>query len=235
MSHPSQLAFFQIAIASFPEQFSGSVLDVGSLDINGGPHMLLNSETYVGVDLADGPNVNFVSSGENLDFGSGTFDVSMSSECFEHNANWQATLHNMIRMTKSGGLIAFTCASTGRPEHGTTRSDAGYSAPLAVALGHEHYANVTEKMVKSAVQGAPLDSYFIYTNKGSCDLFFLGLKTGISELNKRNLAQAEKLIDIEFRNTKYPGKIVRRLAISVLGDRGQRMHDALVCRIRNLL
>ena len=80
-------------------------MDIGSLEINGGPHLMLKAQEYVGVDLAKGFNVNLVSRGEDVALPSNYFDASISSECFEHNPNWRSTLHNMTRMTRRGGLL----------------------------------------------------------------------------------------------------------------------------------
>ena len=117
MAHTDQIQFFQQVIQHFPGFFSGKVIDIGSNDINGGPHKYVNASEYVGVDLGPGTNVNLVSRGEEVQLPSGYFDVAMSSECFEHAPTWRAILLNMIRMTRPGGLVAFSCATTGRPEH----------------------------------------------------------------------------------------------------------------------
>lgn len=114
------MLFFGDVVAAFPGHFAGRVLDIGSLDINGGPHTLFTSAEYVGVDLGSGPNVTHVGRGEDLTLPDGRFDVAMSSECFEHNRAWRATVSNMIRMTRRGGssssrLRAPVGPSTARP------------------------------------------------------------------------------------------------------------------------
>lgn len=225
MAHASQIQFFKIALAAFADLFSGRVLDVGSLDINGGPHELLNPIEYVGVDLAEGPNVDLVARGEELDFPTGSFDLSMSSECFEHNPCWQPTLVNMVRMTRRGGLIVFSCATTGRPEHGTTRSDGGFSAPLAVGQGQEHYANVTPRQVATVLNGVPLAGHFMQVNRSNYDLFFVGLKEGASRGDLDSLRSLKVSAENLFGRNRYPGRLPRRLAIQLLGDACARIYD----------
>jgi SAM-dependent methyltransferase len=176
VAHPDQLAFFGLVAAAFPQHVAGSVLDIGSLDINGGPHTLIHPREYVGVDLGAGPNVTLVGRAEDLDLDSDSFDVAMSSECFEHNPAWPATLRNMIRMTRPSGLIAFSCATTGRPEHGTTRSDRGFGAPLAVSQGQEHYRNVTGRQARRAIPDAALAAAFTAVNVPALDLYLVGVK-----------------------------------------------------------
>lgn len=176
MSHADQIRFFDVVMRHFADHFSGRVLDIGALDINGGPHERMSPTEYVGVDLSVGPNVSIVAKGEDLDLPTGSFDVAMSSECFEHNPHWRATLHNMIRMTRDRGLIAFSCATTGRPEHGTTRSDGGWAAPLAVEHGQEYYANVTPRQVRAAIDRWQVPSNFVVINDRIFDLYFVGIK-----------------------------------------------------------
>lgn len=48
MAHADQMHFFTNVIARFPNHFMGRVLDVGSLDINGGPQILVSPKEFVG-------------------------------------------------------------------------------------------------------------------------------------------------------------------------------------------
>lgn len=198
MSHVSQIAFFKSGVKSFPQLFGGKVIDIGSLDINGGPHRLLNAREYVGVDLAPGPNVDLVSRGELVDLPTGYFDVAMSSECFEHNPAWRETLHNMIRMVRPGGLVIFSCATTGRPEHGTSRSDGGSAAPLAVEAGQEYYENVTESDAIEEARKANLARYFVETEPYAHDLYFAALKTGVDEASLQEFHRFETVVRNRF-------------------------------------
>jgi hypothetical protein len=73
---------------------------------------------------------------------------------------------------KHGGIYLFTCASDGRPEHGTSRTD-GWASPFT----NDYYMNLNEVIVKTNL---PLDKMFskyeINTNHNSCDLYFWGIK-----------------------------------------------------------
>lgn len=200
MSHPEQMQFFSLVIRYFERQFSGDVIDIGSMDINGGPHHLISPNRYVGVDLAEGPNVTLVSHGQDVAFDQSSFDVAMSSECFEHNPNWKETLKNMIRMTKPGGVIAFSCATKGRAEHGTTRSDQGYAAPAAVSIGQEYYKNVTKMEVWRVIRRQPLARYYIYTNYVTHDLYFVALKKKCSTDDLQNI----KKLNDEYKKDLEP-------------------------------
>jgi SAM-dependent methyltransferase len=227
MAHESQMSFFKAAIAEFPAHFSGRVLDVGSFDINGGPQNLITPMEYVGVDLVPGPNVTLIGRGENLDFPDHYFDVAMSSECFEHNEAWQATLRNMIRMTRPSGLVIFTAASTGRPEHGTTRSDGGRAFPGLGTIEGEWYQNLNRSSVMKAVKRSSLSYIEVNVNKATSDLCFIAL---VSPSIQGDIEAAERVMSqhtLKTRGNTYPGSRPRRLVIQLFGDPGLAFARAL--------
>lgn len=227
MSHKTQMNFFKTVIPFFEDLFRGKVIDIGSLDINGGPHTLLTPSEYVGVDLAPGPNVTLVSSGEKVSLPSGYFDVAMSSECFEHNPEWRDTLRNMIRMVKPGGLVCFTCATTGRAEHGTSRSDGGKSAPLAVELGQEYYENVVGDDVALVVEDSEITNWFIEIEPLNHDLYFVGLKGQPSPAALAKFKSAKRLVKKRFRHGYVKGPALRKLFSRVGGSSGLAIFDWL--------
>lgn len=223
MAHDSQMAFFADAISSFPGHFSGRVLDVGSYDINGGPQHLFDAMEYVGVDLVPGPSVTLVGRAQELEFPDHHFDVTMSSECFEHNEAWPATLTNMIRMTRPSGLVIFTAASTGRLEHGTRKSDGGWAFPGLSAVDRDWYRNLTRRAVMRVVRGAPLDFVGVSVDKGAGDLCFIGL---VSPASPDDMTRAERVISLHAARTRgnaYPGSWSYRWVLTLFGDRGIRI------------
>ena len=143
MAHNAQRAFFELVKGTLPQHFHGTkVVEMGSLDINGTVRDFFTEPAqYVGIDVGPGPGVDLVVSGADYDAPDESFDVAVSAECFEHNPVWLGTFRNMIRLTKPDGLILFTCAGYGRPEHGTWRTDAA-SSPPTVALGWDYYHNL---------------------------------------------------------------------------------------------
>lgn len=169
MSHQSQLDFVASVKARFPKYFEDKrVLEIGSLDINGSVRQFFSNCTYIGVDLGEGKGVDLVSKGEDLIFPKDSFDVSISCECFEHNPEWVKTFDNMVRMTD--GLVIMTCATTGRPEHGTSRTSRA-DAPFC----GDYYRNLTEHDIKSSCNLNKFVEYGFSTNDSPADLYFWGI------------------------------------------------------------
>jgi SAM-dependent methyltransferase len=182
MAHEAQQIFCNKVKDVFPEYFTNvRVCDIGSLDINGNNHYLFDTYTYMGVDVGMGRNVNIISKGhEYLPVDGEKYDVVISTECFEHDMYWDKTIINASEnLVRPGGMLLFTCATTGRPEHGTRRSNP-QDAPLLGGSEEEwadYYMNLTEEDVRSKID---LDRYFsiyrFYENGGSFDLYFWGIK-----------------------------------------------------------
>jgi len=177
MSHIQQMNFVQRVKGTFPQNFTDvSVLEVGSLFINGTVKEFFTNCNYVGIDLDSGPNVDLVVGGHEYDAPENSFNTIISCECFEHNPFWVQTFANMIRMCKSNGLIIVTCATTGRAEHGTTRTTPRDS-PFTVAKGWEYYNNLTEEdFNKNFNIPALFREYAFSINNTSFDLYFWGIK-----------------------------------------------------------
>lgn len=147
------------------------MLEVGSLDINGTVRDFFNNCDFIGVDLDEGPGVDVVGQGQELDYPDNSFDTVISAECFEHNPYWLETFVNMHRM--ASGLVVFTCASLGRPEHGTTRTSPSDS-PFTVEW--DYYRNLMEEDFTSALDMDDMfERYNFSVNNHSHDLYFWGL------------------------------------------------------------
>lgn len=127
MAHYEQSEFCKRIRDRWPHLFENKrVLDCGSLDVNGNNRYLFSGGLYTGIDLINGPNVDTVSLIH--EYNNGKFDVVISTECFEHDCNLDATLSHIMKMIAKGGLFLFTCATNGRPEHGTVDNEA-YASP----------------------------------------------------------------------------------------------------------
>lgn len=176
MAHEAQRTFVQKVKDARPSLFDWtSVIEIGSLNINGTVRDMFTFANYIGFDVGHGPGVDYAIPGQYVRYPDNSFDVAITTECFEHAEAWRDIWLNMVRMLKPGGLIVMTCAGTGRPEHGTRRSDVG-SSPLTVALGSDYYQNLSpEDFTEDLREG--LDVRF-YENTVNCDLYAWGVKGG---------------------------------------------------------
>jgi SAM-dependent methyltransferase len=177
MAHIQQKVFISELKNKYNHFFKNKkVLDVGSLDINGSMREFFEHCNYTGIDVGEGKGVDIVCQGQDYDAPDESFDVVCSAECFEHNPYWFETFENMIRMCKKGGLLFFTCATEGRPEHGTSRTTPDCS-PLTVELGWTYYQNLTEQDLTERLNlDDHFSSYEFSINSETCDLYFWGIK-----------------------------------------------------------
>ena len=181
MAHIQQQEFCKSVQNKFHDFFKNKfVLDIGSLDINGNNQEYFENSNYIGVDIAYGRNVDIVSKGHELGFPNDTFDIVISTECFEHDQYYISTIQNIYRMLKPGGLFIFTCATTGRAEHGTRRTTPE-DAPLLQSdiEWSDYYKNLTETDIREVLNIETNFSLFEFsTNPISHDLYFYGFKEG---------------------------------------------------------
>jgi len=177
MAHKQQFDFVQKVKLKYPTYFfQKKVLEVGSLNINGTVRDFFSYCDYLGIDVGEGPSVDLVCEGQTLDHPENTYDTTVSCECFEHNPFWVETFKNMHRMTKSNGLVFMSCATTGRPEHGTTRTSPKDS-PLTIGKGWDYYKNLTEQDFRDNLNiNDMFSSYIFEVGRLHCDLYFYGIK-----------------------------------------------------------
>lgn len=152
MAHPEQQAFCLEVRQRFPQFFRGTkVLDVGSLDVNGNNRSLFDECEYTGIDVGPGKNVDMVSLGHQHIAAEETYDVIISTECFEHDMYFPRTFVHIVRLLRKGGLFFFTAGGEGRGEHGTLRSNLSADSPLTSRIpGWEnYYRNVDEQWIRS--------------------------------------------------------------------------------------
>lgn len=170
---------------AYPDFFQNKViLDVGAADLNGNNRKLFTNCQYNANDVMQSPNVTIVCPTNKLSFPDHTFDTIISSECFEHDMEYKTSITNIVRMLKPGGLFTFTCASTGRPEHGTRRTSPQDSLTCWINNDKwaDYYKNLTAKDIKDII---PCNDVFLvyafYYNSVSKDLYFYGIKKGVDE------------------------------------------------------
>ena len=150
------------------------VLDVGSGDINGNNRFLFENCEYNGNDVIHANNVTIVSKTKDLPFQNNSFDTIISTECFEHDPEYKESFIKIYNILKPDGLFVFTCASTGRNEHGTKKTSPNDSYGTIGNLEDmsDYYKNLTEIDLNDVL---PLNKLFsvwdTYYNFEAKDLF----------------------------------------------------------------
>lgn len=184
MAHGAQLEFVSTVKANIPTLFADkTVLEIGSLDINGSIRGFFQNCKYTGLDVAAGKNVDVVCQGQKYDAPSDSFDVVVSCEVMEHNPYWSETMQNMVRLCKPGGVVILSCATYGRIEHGTARTDPE-SSPLTVELGWNYYKNLGEQDFLDSGSLSGLD-YKAWTYYPSYDFYLIGVK-GVADTEQNS-------------------------------------------------
>ena len=196
MAHREQWVFCGKVKQLFPESFlNKKVLDIGSFDVNGNEEFLFKNCDFTGLDLGPGEGVDVVCPAQEYDAPDATFDTIISCECWEHNPFYAESIQNAVRMLKPGGLFFFTCATTGRPVHGTVTQDKIDRQKMKTLQGtdivewktmpnvsrddwdNEYYKNITEKDIREAIDVDKIfKKYKFEIEENHCDLYFWGIK-----------------------------------------------------------
>lgn len=222
MAHPQQLKFIELVNDFFVSTKRSAttplkILEIGSFNVNGSPREFLQDPqtNYVGVDLCEGDGVDVVSYGHEVDFPNESFDFVFSCECFEHDPYWLDTFKNMYRIAKPGALVAFTCASLGRLEHGTRRTTADQS-PGTQFVGLDYYKNLTkEDFYRSLKINNLFAEHYFYFERTSFDLYFVGWKSGgevpAVDMKKFNaeIAKIKRVSQNRFKLVELPIHVAR--------------------------
>lgn len=93
------------------------IIDIGSWDGgNGSLRHIFRDAQYIGFDMQNGPNVDVVGDAHNIPFDNDTFDIAVSSSCFEHDPMFWVSFLEICRIIKTSGLI-YICAPSSGPYH----------------------------------------------------------------------------------------------------------------------
>lgn len=178
--HEQARLYLNFAKDTFPQYYH----DTKVLDVGGGNNKFYfqNCEFHAN-DVAPDTDVTIVAKTGDLTFPDEYFDIIISSECFEHDMYYPQSLRNIVRMLKPGGLFVFTCASTGRPEHGTRRCFD--SASLTTRLEgtedaeawKDYYKNLTAEDIMEVIDCDDIFENFAFFFIPA-DLYFYGIKKG---------------------------------------------------------
>jgi SAM-dependent methyltransferase len=214
MSHPEQTKFVIDCLTTIKSDFSKpDVLEVGSFNVN----QLINYKKfigncdYLGIDLLEGPSVDLVLKGENINKLNKKFDIIVSTECFEHAENWKEIFKQMIEAIKPNGYIVLTVASKGRLEHGTSRTISSHSPGTG-----DYYKNLTRRdFFKNFKIDILFEDYFFFYNIHSYDLYII-----LGKIKKNNnIELIKKLYSNLYKNFPKLNNLKRFIICSIIGDK----------------
>ena len=138
---------------------------------------LFSNCVYLANDVVPARNVTIVSETRKLPFSDASFDTIVSTECFEHDMHYEESFEKITQLLKPGGLFLFTCASTGRAEHGTLRTSPKESMTTRYTQVPE-WANYYKNLTEDDFPTDSFEKFCFYTNTDSKDLYFWGIKKG---------------------------------------------------------
>jgi hypothetical protein len=140
-----------------------SVLEIGSLDINGSVRALFGAGVdYHGLDVVDGPGVDEVGDAATWRASRG-YELVVSTEVLEHAPRWRDILTNAWDAVAPGGRLLATCATDPRAPHSAVDG-------LDVRP-EEHYANVAPRDVLARTRSWETERLVLETHQGRGDLY----------------------------------------------------------------
>ena len=118
--HESVQAWVRETLEAHPSWVKGrNVIEVGSYNCNGSIRPIVEasgSSSYNGIDMREGPGVDYVLDAADLKERSCSFLICC--EVLEHAEHWQAVLTGMVRALTPGAWLMITARGEGFPMHG---------------------------------------------------------------------------------------------------------------------
>ena len=137
---------------------TGTILEVGSLNVNGSLREVL--PITLGVDMRPGPGVDEVCTAEALPerFGADSWDNVASADMLEHAEDWRGAMRGMWDVLRPGGVLLLTMASVRKGRHAYPDDYWRFELPDFLALFgdneviglFEHRVSIGVAVIKSA-------------------------------------------------------------------------------------
>lgn len=188
MAHKEQIDYINRVKNKFPHFFTKQkVLGVGTFNVCGTESQFFANCDYKGLDLGPGEGVDIICPAQDYDAPDESYNTIISCECFEHNPYYKETIQNIVRLLVPGGMFLFTCATTGRPVHGTRSLEEQSKAKwerwktmpnvIREDWDNDYYMNLTEEDIRECVDvDEVFSSYKFEVESNHCDLYFWGIK-----------------------------------------------------------
>ena len=95
-----------------------SILELGSLDINGTARSILRGDLYIGVDRVAGPGVDVVCDAEHTQFDlDRQFDCLLCTSVLEHTPRWREILTHNLQWLRYDGVLLLSWGAEGNQHH----------------------------------------------------------------------------------------------------------------------
>lgn len=120
-----------------------SVIEIGSRDVNGSVRSLFGDIPYTGLDLYEGPSVDWVGDAA-IYKPPEPVGCVVCCETLEHAPNWKQLVKAGASWLRDGGHLIVTCAGPGRKAHSAI--DGSYNV-----RDGEHYGNVSPEELAEAL------------------------------------------------------------------------------------
>ena len=226
MSHPEQQKFVELVKnLNISKVNSSRVLEIGSSDVFGSIRKLFpECSDYIGIDLTPGPGVDIVLNAHDLSQLDGRFDLALCCEVLEHDPRWDVTVKNILEVLKPDGFLILTCATSGRPEHGTRRTNPAES-PGSQAIGWDHYSNVGEQEFIDCIKSIDAEyGVFTWTNPRIFDLYALVFHQKIDQFKivVPTSFQMDSIIrstPLAYQAARWPIRIIIKLFGITIGEK----------------
>jgi SAM-dependent methyltransferase len=114
--HDTAMEFGRVFFETYVKEAQGrSIVDIGAQDVNGSLRSVAPPGCkYTGVDFAVGKGVDVVITDPySLPFEENSFDVCVSSSCFEHSEFFWLLFNEIIRILKPNGVLYINVPSNG--------------------------------------------------------------------------------------------------------------------------
>jgi len=132
-------------VSRFATSESVTVIEIGSRDINGSTRALFPAAIWIGLDLYEGPSVDWVGDCTNY-APTSPVNLVICTEVLEHAEQWEQILDVAATWLSPSGKIIITCAGPGRAPH-------SHHDGATVREG-EYYGNLTIDQITGRLEAA---------------------------------------------------------------------------------
>jgi len=143
-----------------------SVLEIGSLDINGSIRSIFSDSLYyLGIDMQEGPGVDLVANASSF-IVEEPVDIVVCCEVFEHTGEWPQIIEVTYKNLKKNGIFIGTAAGEGRKPHSAIDEN-----PIR---DWEYYSNVKAEDLRGCLENSQFKNIVI--NNLNSDIRWTAIK-----------------------------------------------------------